>query len=111
MGSIFPWLITGFAVALLLVLWHYMVWRELSAHRETLLQLARQAAVNRDAAEKAQGGPYEESAQQTLSISILVYRKAAAEYNALRQRPLYRIPSKVLGLTAAPEEPSSMQDT
>ena len=103
MGGALAWSITGAAVMLLLVVWHSMVWRELSARRKTLLQLARQVAVNQKAAREALGGPYEESARQALEVNRSVYGRAAAEYNALRKRPLYRLPAAVLGLPPAEE--------
>lgn len=102
-----PWSITGFTVALLLVLWHYVAWRELYPRKKALAQLARQTKLSRDAVQKARNGPYEDSARQALEVSCSVYCKAAAEYNGLLKQPLYRVPAAMLGLKQAPAETES----
>ncbi len=103
MYSAVAWCIVGFAVALLIVLWHYVVWRELDKQMQTLRQLAAQAALNFEASQKAQA-PYEDSAQHALEISLSVYRKAAKEYNLQRCKPLFRIPARLMGFSIQPEE-------
>ncbi len=107
MYSGLAWWIAGISIALLVVLWHYMVFRELERQRQVLKQLAAQVALNLAAEQKAQK-PYEGSARHALEVSRSVYRKAAIEYNVQRRKPFYRIPAKLMGFSVQAEEPSGL---
>lgn len=101
MGTSIAWAITGFSVAILLCMWHWIVWRELEAQRRTLRQLARQIALSRDTAWKAKGSPYESGTKHSLETSISVYSEAVERYNRERNKPCCYIPSRLLGFKPA----------
>ena len=109
MGSTIAWCITGIVLTLLVILWCYIVWRELDRRWQTLEQLAAQAALNLEMERKARG-PYAKSARHALEVSLSVYREAAREYNRMRRRLLYRVPARLLGFSFQPEELNDPQN-
>ena len=103
MDSVIAWCITGIVLALLFVLWCYIVWRELEKQQQTLKQLATQVTLYLETEQKARG-LYEDSARHALEVSLSVYHEEAKEYNRLRRKPLYRLPARLLGFSFQPEE-------
>lgn len=101
MGSAVAWLITGFSVAIVIGMWHGIVWRELNEHRKRLEQLARQVVLSRDTAEQAKNSVYGDSAQSALETNCSVYCQAETKYEQLRNKPYIYLPAKVLGFKAA----------
>jgi hypothetical protein len=91
------WVTSTISTAAFLLLWFWVVRRELRGRKDTVNSARSQLAVSRKKHMKARDGPEEMDAQCILERSRDIYRQSVALYNQTLQKPWNRIPGFLMG--------------
>jgi len=89
------------STAAFLVLWFWVVHRELRARTDTVNSARSQLAACRKKHMQARGGPEEQDAKSILSRSLDIYRQSVMLFNQTLLKPWNRIPGFLLGFRDA----------
>lgn len=91
------WFIAGIGVVAFVTLWFVVSYNELSAKQKSLNTISEQVQMHRRLYMQERGGENDAAAQKILENKLMVYREVEKGYNALIKKPIYRIPSYILG--------------
>jgi hypothetical protein len=85
------------STAAFLVLWFWVVHRELKSKKDTVKSAVSQLAACRKNFMQARDGPEEQAAKSILSRSLDIYLQSVMLYNQTLQKPWNRIPGFLMG--------------
>jgi len=85
------------STAAFLVLWFWVVHRELKSKKDTVKSAVSQLAACRKNHLQAMDGPEEQAAKSILSRSLDIYLQSVMLYNQTLQKPWNRIPGFLMG--------------
>ena len=91
------WVIAIISTAAFLVLWFWVVHRELRAKTDTVNSAASQLSACRKNHLQTRDGPEEQDAKSILSRSLDIYRQTVMLYNQTLMKPWNRIPGLLMG--------------
>ncbi len=97
------WLIAGISTTGLVIVWFVSAYRKLARAKQSVENAIRQVRLHVDGFAQVCHGPYEAAAANSLSVSRLIYREAVKNYEAVRDKPVNRLPALVLGYCAIPK--------
>ncbi len=97
------WFLAGASTAGLLVIWFISAYRKLARAKQSVENAIRQVRLHADGFAQVCHGPYKAAAANSLSVSRLIYREAVKNYEAVRDKPVNRLPALVLGYRAIPK--------
>lgn len=101
------WLLAGVSWASLLIIWFVLASRKLMWAKRSVESAIRQVRLHVDGCAQVRQGPYEAAAANSLSVSRLIYREAVKNYEAVRCKPVNRLPAFLLGYGALPKTDGS----
>ncbi len=97
------WLLAGVSTAGLVIIWFVSAYRELARAKQSIENAIRQVRLHIDGCAQVCRGPYEAAAANSLSVSRSIYREAVKNYEAVRYKPVNRLPALLLGYRTIPE--------
>lgn len=103
MSNWIPWVIAGISTAGLVIVWFVSAYRELARAKQSVENAIRQVKLHIDGCAQVCHGPYEAAAENSLSVSRSIYHEAIKSYEAIRHKPVNRLPALLLGYCAVPK--------
>lgn len=100
MVTLIAWLLAGASTAGLVIIWFVSAYRELVRAKQSVENAVQQVKLHIDGYAQVCHGPYEAAAENSLSVSRLIYREAVKNYEAARYKPVNRLPALLLGYRA-----------
>lgn len=98
------WLIAGVVTAGLVAFWFAAARNKLLHAKRSVEHAIRQVKLHMDGYAQACNGPYKAAALHSLNISRSIYSEAVANYEAVRHKPVNRLPVLLLGYGDIPEK-------
>lgn len=98
------WLIAGVSTAGLVTIWFAAARSKLLHAKRSVDHAIRQVKLHMDGYAQACNGPYKAAALHSLNISRSIYRDAITNYEAVRHKPVIRLPALLLGYGDMPEK-------
>lgn len=106
MGTIILTLVAGISTTAFVILWFWVVRKELMAKRSTVNSAASQLVVCQKKHLQAKDGLDERDAQSILLRSQDIYIQAVSLYNQTLSKPWNRIPGLCMGFFKMPDKES-----
>ena len=94
------WVIAGISTAGLVALWFVTAHRELLQAKRSVENSIRQISLHKDGYAEIYEGPYKGAATHSLNVSRTIYCEAVKNYEAVRYKPVNRLPAFLLGYRA-----------
>lgn len=101
MPSFIAYFVAGFCGAGFVAIWFRSAYKELSAARNSLLDLERQIHLHERFFFLVREGPDAGAAASMLETSRMLYREAAKEYNRIISKPMNILPAFLMGFRPA----------
>lgn len=100
----FSWLIAGLSTTGLIALWFGSAVKELEQSKESVDNAIRQIQLHLESSSQVWESSYKAAALHSLRVSGDIYQEAVKNYEAVRCKPLNRLPAFLLGYRAIPKE-------
>lgn len=97
MTTTLAYLIAAVATTAFIVLWFWVVRRELYEKKKMVEAAQNQLTASRDAYVRVRDGPEEKAAQEILKRSQSLYNQAVGIYNKTLRKPWNAVPAFLLG--------------
>lgn len=89
--------VAGISTAAFVAIWFKTAYKELSYAKQCVESAAAQLWLHKESSPKARDGPDRVSAELGLDTARMIYHEVVKNYNAVRQRPMNRLPAWIFG--------------